>query len=142
MKRIDQLKSYKEIQIKTANQGKLIVMLYDGAIKYLNLALDSMDETDKHYDEISNNIIKVQDIVTELMVSLDFERGGEISKNLLSLYVFMNRQLLEANIQKSINPLGEVKALLLELRSAWAEVSERRDLESRTGQGGGVNIAG
>ncbi len=142
MNRIDQLKSYKETKIKTANQGKLIVMLYDGAIKYLNLALDSMDETDKHYDEISNNIIKVQDIVTELMVSLDFERGGEISKNLFSLYVFMNRQLLEANVRKSINPLGEVKALLLELRSAWAEVSERRDLESRTGQGGGVNIAG
>ncbi|HEB09924.1 MAG TPA: flagellar export chaperone FliS [Spirochaetales bacterium] len=142
MNRIDQLKSYKETRIKTANQGKLIVMLYDGAIKYLNLALDSMDETDKHYDEISNNIIKVQDIVTELMVSLDFERGGEISKNLFSLYVFMNRQLLEANVRKSINPLGEVKALLLELRSAWAEVSERRDLESRTGQGGGVNIAG
>ena len=142
MNRTDQLKSYKETRIKTANQGKLIVMLYDGAIKYLNLALDSMDETDKHYDEISNNIIKVQDIVTELMVSLDFERGGEISKNLFSLYVFMNRQLLEANVRKSINPLGEVKALLLELRSAWAEVSERRDLESRTGQGGGVNIAG
>ncbi|MBA7586407.1 hypothetical protein ES708_28405 [subsurface metagenome] len=76
------------------------------------------------------------------MVSLDFERGGEISKNLLSLYVFMNRQLLEANIQKNINPLSEVKALLLELRSAWAEVSERKDLENRTGQGGGVNIAG
>lgn len=142
MNRTDQLKSYKETRIKTANQGKLIVMLYDGAIKYLNLALDSMDETDKHYDEISNNIIKVQDIVTELMVSLDFERGGEISKNLFSLYVFMNRQLLEANVRKSIIPLGEVKALLLELRSAWAEVSERRDLESRTGQGGGVNIAG
>lgn len=142
MNRTDQLKSYRETQIKTANQGKLIVMLYDGAIKYLNLALDSMHETDKHYDEISSNIIKVQDIVTELMVSLDFERGGEISKNLFSLYVFMNRQLLEANVRKSINPLGEVKALLLELRSAWAEVSERRDLESRAGQGGSVNIAG
>lgn len=142
MNRTDQLKSYKETQIKTANQGKLIVMLYDGAIKYLNLALDSMDETDKHYDAISNNIIKVQDIVTELMVSLDFEKGGEISKNLFSLYVFMNRQLLDANIQKNINPLNQVKSLLLELRSAWIEVSERRDLESRDGQGGGVNIAG
>jgi len=142
LNRTDQLKSYKETQIKTANQGKLIVMLYDGAIKYLNLALNSMDETDKHYDAISNNIIKVQDIVTELMVSLDFERGGEISKNLFSLYVFMNRQLLEANIQKNSNPLSEVKALLLELRSAWAEVSESKDLESRTGQGSGVNIAG
>lgn len=142
MNKTDQLKSYKETQIKTANQGKLIVMLYDGAIKYLNLALDSMHATDKHYEAISNNIIKVQDIVTELMVSLDFERGGEISKNLFSLYVFMNRQLLEANIQKNINPINEVKALLLELRSAWVEVSERRDLESRSGQRGGVNIAG
>lgn len=142
MNRTDQLKSYKETQIKTANQGKLIVMLYDGAIRFLNLALDSMDETSKHYDEISNNIIKAQDVVTELMVSLDFEKGGEISKNLFSLYVFMNRQLLEANIQKNNKPINEVKALLLELRSAWAEVSERRDLESRTGQGNGVNIAG
>ncbi len=142
MNRTDQLKSYRETQIKTANQGKLIVMLYDGAIKFLNLALDSMHETSKHYDEISNNIIKAQDIVTELMVSLDFEKGGEISKNLFSLYVFMNRQLLEANIQKNNKPINEVKALLLELRSAWTEVSERRDLESRTGQSSGVNIAG
>lgn len=138
----DPLRSYRETQIKTATQGKLIVMLYDGAIKFINLALESMQDGKAKYDSISNHIIKAQDIVTELMVSLDFEKGGEIAKSLFSLYMFINRQLLDANIQKESDPLDTVKKLLIELRSAWVEVSDKKSLDQQSTSPGGVNIAG
>ncbi len=142
MSKMDPLKSYRETQIKTAAQSKLILMLYDGAIKNINLSLEILNKKHKEFDQTSNLIIKVQDIVTELMVSLDFERGGEIAKNLFNVYMYMNRRLLDANIKKTAQPLNDVKKLLLELRDAWAEVALKKGLESHSGRAGGVNIAG
>lgn len=139
---MDPLKSYKETQIKTATQGKLILMLYDSAVKNINLSLEDLNEEPVRYDKLSNQIIKAQEIVTELMVSLDFEKGGEIAKNLFSLYMYMNRKLLDANINKDKRPLEEVKKLLQELRAAWTEVADKKGLEGRSGEAGGVNIAG
>jgi flagellar protein FliS len=136
------LRSYKETQIKTATPGKLILMLYDGAIRQLNQALEDMSEEHRRYDSISNCLIKAQDIIAELMVSLDFDRGGEIAKNLFGLYVFMNRRLLDANIKKDKAYVEEVKGLLLELRGAWAEVADKSGVSVGSNQGGGVNIAG
>jgi flagellar protein FliS len=142
LKTMDPLRSYKETQIKTATPGKLILMLYDGAIKNLNRALEDMNAQHSRYDRVSNSLIQAQDIIAELMVSLDFERGGDIAKSLFSLYVFMNRRLLDGNIKKEKAPLEEVKSLLTELRSAWAEVADRAGVGNGSMQGGGVNIAG
>jgi flagellar protein FliS len=136
------LRSYKETQIKTATPGKLILMMYDGAIKNLNQALQDMDDEHRRYDSISNSLIKAQDIIAELMISLDFDRGGEIAKNLFGLYVFMNRRLLDGNIQKDKGPLEEVKTLLMELRGAWAEVADKPGVHTGSGQSRGINIAG
>ena len=136
------LETYRETQIRTASQGKLIVMLYDGAIRNINLALESLKEKPRKLDKISNYIIKAQDIITELIVSLDFEKGGEIAKNLFSLYVFMNRQLLDANITKKNKPLEDVKRLLADLREAWVEIA-KKGTGMNNGKGSeGVNIAG
>ena len=94
-------------------------------------------------DTISNNIIKAQDIISELMVALDFEKGGDIAKNLFSIYVYMNRELLNANINKDSEPLKRVKKLLMELREAWNEVAEKSMEEKSTpSKGSGINIAG
>ena len=136
------LRSYKETQIKTATPGKLILMMYDGAIKNLNQALQEMDDEHRRYDSISTSLIKAQDIIAELMISLDFERGGEIAKNLFGLYVFMNRRLLDGNIKKDKAPLEEVKTLLLELRGAWAEAADKANVPAGSQQIRGVNIAG
>jgi flagellar protein FliS len=136
------VRSYKETQIKTATPGKLILMLYDGAIRHLNQALQDMDNAHRRYDCISNSLIKVQDIIAELMISLDFERGGEIAKNLFSLYVFMNRRLLDGNIKKERAPVEEVRTLLSELRGAWAEVADKAGASVGLNQARGVNIAG
>lgn len=141
MNTMNPLRSYKETQIKTATPGKLILMLYDGAIRHLNQALEDLSK-EHRYDSISNSLIRTQDIIAELMISLDFDRGGEIAKNLFSLYVFMNRRLLDGNISKDKAPLEEVKTLLTELRGAWAEVADKAGVSTGTTQGGGVNIAG
>ena len=142
LKSTNPLEAYRETQIKTANQGKLIVMLYDGAIKNLNLAIENISSGHTRFDVLSKKIVRAQDIIAELMVSLDFNAGGDIAKNLFSLYLFMNRMLLEANIEKKEQPLQSVKDLLLELREAWVEVAQRSEKESENSREGGVNIAG
>jgi len=142
LKNNNPLEAYRETQIKTANQGKLIVMLYDGAIRNINLALELLAEKQRKLDRISNYIIKAQDIITELIVSLDFEKGGEIAKNLFALYVFMNRELLDANITKKNKPLEDVKMLLAELREAWAEIAKKNAGENDQKGSAGINIAG
>ncbi len=146
----DLLRSYRETQVKTANQGRLVVMLYDGAIRFLNQALEGLQEQPRRVDRISHNIIRAQDIVAELMTSLDFEEGGEIARSLFSLYVYMNRRLLEANIRKDTAILKEVRRLLTDLRSAWAQLAGQKNAEAGTAGGGGgreggesgINLAG
>ena len=134
--------AYREIQIKTANQIRLIVMLYDGAVRHLNLAIDACGDGHRRFDEINSHLIAAQDILSELMASLDFEKGGVLAKNLFSLYSFMTRRLLEGNLQKDTAPLVEVKKLLGELRDAWDEISTRKGLEENISPTTGVNIAG
>ncbi len=142
MKANDPVQAYKETQIKTANQIRLIVMLYDGAIRHLNLAIDAFSDGHKRFDAINNHIIAAQDILSELTASLDFEKGGIVAKNLFSIYSFMNRQLLESNIKKDRAPLEIVKKHLSDLREAWEEISTRKGLEENGGAVSGVNIAG
>ena len=142
MKAYDPLNAYKETQIKTANQIRLIVMLYDGAIRHVNLALDAFQEGHRRYDVINSHLISAQDILSELMASLDFEKGGAIAKNLFSLYSFMNRRLLDGNLRKDPAPLVEVKKMLGDLREAWEELSTRKGLEENATPATGVNIAG
>ena len=134
---------YKQTQITTANQGKLIVMLYDGAIKFLNIALDNMSP--KTYDVVNNNIIKAQDIITELLLSLNMDEGGEISQNLFNLYMYFKRQLLEANIRKDAEIVNHVLKLLKELRDAWDQISAnetRSDKNINIGSKGSFSIEG
>lgn len=134
---------YKQTQITTANQGKLIVMLYDGAIKFLTIALDNMSP--KSYDVVNNNIIKAQDIITELLLSLNMDEGGEISQNLFNLYMYFKRQLLEANIKKDAEIINQVLKLLKELRDAWDKISAnetRSDKNINIGSKGSFSIEG
>jgi flagellar protein FliS len=114
---------YRETEISTANQGKLIVMLYDGAIRFLNLALEALPN--KKYDVVNNNILKAQDIVTELMLSLNMEAGGQVSQNLFSLYVYMKKKLIESNIKKESDGIDEVLKYLKELRAAWDQIASK-----------------
>jgi len=140
------LTAYKETKIRTASQGQLIVMLYDEAVKQLDKSLEliTLNKSNKsdpsRIEVIGKAIIKARDIITELMVSLDFDQGGEIAQNLFSLYSWFNKELLEAHISLDINRIGTVKNQIADLRSAWIEIAARTNAEGRVVEG--INIAG
>jgi flagellar protein FliS len=103
-------------------------MLYDEAVKHLDRGLDLLEKNttgkkDPGKIELINKaVLKTQEIVTELMVSLDFEQGGEIARNLFALYTWFNKELLEANIKQDIRRITIIRNMLNELRGAWNEV--------------------
>src|SRR5690554_4778378 len=111
---------YKTVQVKTANGGRLIIILYEGAIKFLRLAKKHIREG--NLEGANNNLIKAQNIINELSASLDEDKGGDISRNLSSLYQFMNRKLVQANINKEIESVEMVEELLLEILETWKQV--------------------
>lgn len=117
----NQYDAYKDTEITTANQGKLIIMLYDGALRFLKIASENMQP--RTYDVVNNNIIKAQDIVTELMLALNMDEGGEVAGNLFNLYAYMKKRLLEANIAKDTAIVNEVVGILEQLKGAWSEVA-------------------
>ncbi len=132
--------NYKEVEIETASGLKLVVMLYQGAIKFLNIAKEA--NSSKRYDIVNTNIIKAQDIVSELISSLNFE-AGEIAQNLYSLYLYINRRLLEANIQKNMHIIDEILSLLTTLREAWEVIlGNQKPAPSDAGQNKRLNISG
>ena len=116
------LNAYRETSIKTASSSKLVLMLYDEALKQMDLAASLLEEKSKQYDAVNRAIIKSHDLITELMVSLDFEKGGEIAENLFSLYMFFNQQLMDANVNKNPQPIKNVHKMVSELREAWGEI--------------------
>ena len=138
--------TYKETKIKTAGQGQLIVMLYDEAVKQLTRAIELLEinKTDKkdpgYIEQISKAIMKTEEIITELMVSLDFDQGGEISKNLFSLYTWFNRELMEANISQDAGRMKSIKSMIFDLRNTWSEISQKA--AAQPNREAGLNIAG
>jgi flagellar secretion chaperone FliS len=138
--RANPVSAYKETSIRTASGGKIVVMLYDEAIKQLERATDLMDSQTRQLDLVNNAILKAQDILTELMVSLDFENGGDIATNLFRLYRYFSEQLIEANVQKEPEPIRHVCNHLVELRNAWAQIMNKAQVQG--GPTRGVNIAG
>lgn len=117
--------AYKETSVKTASQGKLIIMLYDGVLQRLDHALSCFDNGKLPTREIENfnkDILKVQEIITELTATLNMEQGGEIAANLLSLYTYFNQELLAANIARDIEKIKSVREMINDLRQTWWEV--------------------
>ena len=142
------ISTYRETRVKTASQGQLIIMLYDEALKHLDRGLDllSLNVNGKknpgNIEKISKSILKAQEIVTELIVSLDFDQGGEIAKNLFSIYTWFNKELLEANISHDFRRITAVRNQLSELRGAWVEIAAKSNPETAGKAVTGVNIAG
>ena len=141
------LTAYKETRVKTASQGSLIIMLYDEGIKHITLALEGMPEgkvEPENIERIHQHILRAQDIITELMASLNMEQGKEIASNLFSLYSFFNQQLFQANMKKDPKPLVMIREMMEELREAWQQVinsSAAANSEVKPVPAG-INIAG
>lgn len=112
--------AYKNNEVMTASRTKLVVMLYDGAIKNLKLAEYAIRE--KKIEKTNEHIKKAQDIIAEFMSTLNFEQGGEIALNLHQLYEYMYNKLIRANIDKDLVTVAEVKGYLEELRETWLQI--------------------
>jgi len=123
-------KVYKETQIETASPIKLIVILYEIIINSIEQAKSYMAE--KKYDLVNKELSRAQDGIIELIAALDFERGGDIAKNLYSIYLFCSRRLFEGNIEKNPQMLDEVKNILSNLKEAWEKISTMVSEETTT----------
>jgi flagellar protein FliS len=118
---------YLETAVKTASPARLIVMLYDGAIRFINEAAYAMQQRD--YETQNTKLQRAQKILAELISSLDFDKGGEIAENLFRLYTYMYNQLVEANINDSRDRLEHVVHLLSELREAWDTIATESEAQ-------------
>lgn len=111
---------YKQNQINTASPKELVVLLYEGCIKKIRLAELALE--DNRLDLVNENLLKAQDIITELLVTLDMEQGGEIAQNLASLYNFFLSELANANINKDSEKMLNIRGQLSELLDTWKEI--------------------
>ncbi len=130
--------AYKKASVNTLDQNKLIIMLYDGAIKNANFAVQYMESGE--IEKVHDSLIKTKNIVTELLATLNMEQGGEIAKNLKSLYSYMFSQLIEANMEKKTEPVLTVIDLLKELRGAWVQIKEKKKPEEKKGNASGQGM--
>lgn len=112
--------AYGGAQVSTAPQKKLILMLYDGVIQNLTAAEAALEN--KNLQIAHQKILKGQLIIEELMVTLNFDEGGDIAKDLYKLYEYFHWSLVQANIKKDPVQIAEVRQYLEELRGSWQQI--------------------
>lgn len=113
--------AYRQTQITTTTPGHLVVLLYDGAITFLEQA--KLRIVEKNYAQKGILISQALDVIAELDGSLNTERGGEIAQNLHKLYMYCNSRLLQANLKMDETIIDEVIGILDSFRSAFAEIA-------------------
>lgn len=117
-----QAKEYKQKQIETATQEEILILLYEGAIKFLMQAKQAHAQAEKpDIQTYHNKLIKAQAIIHEFMNSLDMEIGGETAKSLYALYEYLHYRLVQANIKKDVTMIDEVLGHLRSLKATWEE---------------------
>ena len=114
-----QLGRYQDMKIQTASPEQIMIMLYDGAIRFSLQAKKKM--VDKDFEGKGIFISKTQAIIDELMNSLDFSIAPDLCSNLQQLYIYINEKLTEANIKLDIEAIDEVVGLLNTLRDGWKQ---------------------
>jgi flagellar protein FliS len=115
--------AYRKQAVETARPIDLVVMLYDGLLHSLRKAKSAIEQ--KNLDEQNAELLRAQRILSELTAGLDREKGGEISRNLASLYQFCIQRLVAANIEDNAALVGEVLRVIEPLRDAWAEAAQK-----------------
>lgn len=125
--------AYQQNAVTTASPGELTLMLYNGCLKFLHLAKVAMEKN--NIEEKNKNIQKAQDIITELMVTLNMDI--ELSHQMLQLYDYAKYRLIEANIHNDLEGIKEVEELMTEFRDTWKQVIQiHRQSQFKDEQGG------
>lgn len=115
------VQAYHNVAVTTQSKGRLIVLLYDGAIKFMKLGIKELEA--QNYEAKGRYIGRAQDIINELNAVLDIDAGGETAANLRNLYCFMNRRLAEANTRRDPQMIREVITLMEELNQSWKAIT-------------------
>lgn len=123
-------RAYQAQSILTASPGQLVLLMYDGALRFLAQAragFDLPDHETHRIAQINTALLRAQAVIAELQANLDHQAGGEIARNLDRLYDYHQRRLLEANVRKDESIVIEVERLVRELRDGWAEMLRTTD---------------
>ncbi|HCL01166.1 MAG TPA: flagellar export chaperone FliS [Lachnoclostridium phytofermentans] len=115
---------YQGTKINTASPAELTLMLYEGAIKFCNKALYGLEQND--FTKVNENLVKAQKIVTELRSTLDFKYP--ISREFDTVYDYINRRLVDANIKKDTEILEEALEYIRQMRDTWKEVMKKNNI--------------
>jgi flagellar protein FliS len=115
--------TYQATQIATATKEQLLLILYDIGIRACRIAVAALGKDDKaqDYDLANTEILRAQDVIRELMVTLNTEKGGEMARGLMRLYDYMYQQLVTANVRKEAKNVAVVLSMLEELKETWEE---------------------
>ncbi len=130
------VQSYRKTNVITADPKRLVILCYEGAIDNLKMARERYRQKD--YEGKCKSVKKALDIIDEMLCSLDFEKGGAIARNLKSIYNYMTRRIIQADVNKDVTGFDEVIGLLNELKSAWEAITYGRNIQidsARTGRG-------
>jgi len=139
--------TYRVQQIMTAPPEQLTLMLYNGIIRFINESITATSE--KQIEKSHNANIRAQNIIRELMATLDMKY--DVAKQLMALYDYMEYRLQNANMKKDTGQLEEVKGMVTELRDTWAEAIKRvqkdrhashKEIWHGQGQGSGGGVYG
>lgn len=122
--------AYKNQQIMTASKEELTLMLYNGAIRFVNESIKALE--DKNFEKSNKANLRAQDIVREFMCTLDMQY--EVAQGFYKLYDYIEYRLVQANIKKDKAQLEEAKGLLVELRDTWAEAMKSSRLAKVVGR--------
>ncbi len=117
----DGIEAYKESAVGTQSRGRLIVLLYEGAIKFLKQSIADLEAG--RWEAKGQHIARAQAIIDELDACLDVEAGGEVAVNLRGLYEFMRGHLLQANLYRDADRIRDVIRLLEELNEGWKAIT-------------------
>lgn len=123
----NQYQKYKETQVVSASREKLLLMMYEGAIRFTKMAIKATE--DKNVPERCNAIGRVYDIVMELNNTLDHKVGGEIALHLEQLYMYITDQLTQANLKGDVEPLKNSLKILETLYEGWVVAVEKMKKE-------------
>jgi len=116
------MNQYQQNQVNTASPEQILLMLYDGAIRFTRRAIAGIEEN--RFEMKASGISKATAIIAEFSNSLDRKIGGQIAEDLDALYHFMMRELTSANLSNDVKKLRVVETLLLDLRQTWGEAVE------------------
>lgn len=124
MRSANHCQSYRKIATQTASSGQLVLMLFEGAIRFLECSLQgfSMDDPAESNQTVSNNVIRAQAVIQELNQSLNMEAGGEFADTMRRLYDYLDSRLQQSNIRKEPAGIEEAISRLAVLRGAWSEM--------------------